>query len=408
MSGPRLYLAIDNCFAAKRWTEPLEWAQAIKNLGLDCVEASADNECDPLYADPDYLKDWLQAVKIARQRTGVKVVNLYSGHGTYASLGITSSDSRNRRRMVEQWLKVLIRNAAQLQAGVGFFCHAFDHQTLQHPDSFRKARLSLYDQLAEVAVYSADCGTTTAAIEQMYSPHQIPWTIQGARNLLREVWERDGKPFYITIDTGHQTGQRKFLRPGPPELLELLRAVRLNDKSLRGKWLGPDSAYALFRRAVCASPEDEDAYIRQIEAEMDRCAYLFAEPEDADLEAWLRQLGCYSPIIHLQQTNGTSSSHLPFTREMNERGIVRADKVLHAIRTAYAQDPEAGMPPRCEKIFLTLEIFPETTALPFDIASFLEESVAYWRKFVPRDGIRLDEVPEIERSSSGQKDFVRQ
>lgn len=31
---PKLYLAIDNCFASKRWTEPAEWADVIRDLGL--------------------------------------------------------------------------------------------------------------------------------------------------------------------------------------------------------------------------------------------------------------------------------------------------------------------------------------------------------------------------------------
>jgi sugar phosphate isomerase/epimerase len=392
MSGPKIYLAIDNCFAVKRWTQPLEWARIVKDLGLEFVEASTDNECDPLYVDPEYLYDWVQAVQTAQSQTGVRVVNLYSGHGTYSLLGIASPDGRNRKRLVEGWLKVIIRTASQLQAGLGFFCHAFNQRTLQHPDSFRAAEEALFSLLMEFALYADECGARTAAIEQMYSPHQIPWTIQGSRRLLREVWGRSRKPFYITIDTGHQTGQGKFKRPPHHKIVEILRAGRMGDHNLEGKWLGPDSVYKLLESAISSPLGRQDSYIQRIEAEMERYAYLFAESEDADLYAWLSQLACYSPIIHLQQTNGDSSSHLPFTQETNEHGIVLADKVLNAISASFAQAPESGMPPRCQEIFLTLEIFPEATAFPMDIISCLKQSVAYWRRFIPCDGLNLDEI----------------
>lgn len=64
---PRVYLAIDNCFASKRWTEPAEWLGVIKDMGVRFVEASADNECAPLYGDADYLKGWQKQIKNKRQ-----------------------------------------------------------------------------------------------------------------------------------------------------------------------------------------------------------------------------------------------------------------------------------------------------------------------------------------------------
>ena len=139
MTDPRIHLAIDNCFASKRWTDPLDWARIVQQLGLRCVEASADNECDPLYADPGYLRDWLGEVQSACKETGVRVVNLYSGHGTYTTLGLAHPDRRNQERILNQWLKVMIANAAQLGAGLGFFCHAFNERILQDPLAYAKA-----------------------------------------------------------------------------------------------------------------------------------------------------------------------------------------------------------------------------------------------------------------------------
>src|ERR1035438_3254410 len=173
MISPKIYLAIDNCFAAKRWTRPADWARIIMDMGIRYVEASADNECDPLYSDPGYLEDWLQNVESAFEQTGVRVASLYSGHGTYATVGLASPDRRNQERIQNQWLKVMIRNAARLRAGLGFFCHAFNEDILQDPAAYAAAEEGLYCRLAELAEYARAHRAKFIAVEQRYSPHQI-------------------------------------------------------------------------------------------------------------------------------------------------------------------------------------------------------------------------------------------
>jgi sugar phosphate isomerase/epimerase len=394
MNGPHIHLAIDNCFASKRWTRPADWARIVKELGISYVEASADNECDPLYADPGYLEDWLHDVESACEETGVRVVNLYSGHGTYATLGLASPDRRNQERIQNQWLKVMIRNAARLRAGLGFYCHAFNEDTLQDPAAYAAAEGGLYSRLAELAAYAGAHDVKFIAVEQMYSPHQIPWTLRGARKFLKEVWARSRSPLYLTLDTGHQCGQRKFVRLSASKVRQSLGPARLTGRLEAGLWLGPASAYSLFRSAAAAPEKTEDEFLQRLAQEMDRYPYLFAAWEDGDTYGWLRELGCYSPVIHLQQTNGTSSSHSPFTEVNNRQGIIHGHKVVQAIAAAYSAEPEAGMPPRCEEIYLTLEIFSGTADLPVDIIKGLAESVEYWRRCVPKDGLTIQELLE--------------
>jgi sugar phosphate isomerase/epimerase len=392
MTNPRIHLAIDNCFASKRWTDPIDWARIVKQLGVRCVEASADTECDPLYADPSYLGDWVRAVQTACSQTEVRVVNLYSGHGTYTTLGLAHPDFRNQERILSQWLKVMVANASQLGAGLGFFCHAFNERILQGPLAYAKAEETLYGRLAELAAYAHQRGLRTIGIEQMYSPHQIPWTLDGAQRLLRELYRQSGRPFYLTVDTGHQAGQRKFLRPASRQVREALQVLRVSGKLERGLWLGPDAAYTHFRNAAAAPRSQEEDHLRQLEAEMARHPYLFASVEDGDTYLWLRRFACYSPIIHLQQTDGNSSSHRPFTEENNRQGIIRPENVLQAIADSYNCQPEPEMPPRCEEIYLTLEIFSTTADLPNEIIERLAESVAYWRRYIPEDGLCLEEL----------------
>jgi D-erythrulose 1-phosphate 3-epimerase len=391
MVSPRIYLAVDNCFASKRWTKPSEWMEIIKEAGLYYVEASADNECDPLYTTSEYIENWSNEIKEYSHKTGVRVANLYSGHGTYATLGLAHNDKSIRDRMLNKWLKKMVKIAINLEAGMGFFCHAFSDSILQDPKVYREAEEELYKGLAELAAYAGDYDKGCLGVEQMYTPHQVPWTILGAEKLIKRVYELSKKAFYITIDTGHQSGQRKFLRPDYGKIKELIRVYKNGDR-INNLWLGPKKAYELFYKAVDLSLTDENAIIHNIEQEMDNYPYLFPKYEDGDPYIWLEKLGCYSPIIHLQQTAGNTSSHQPFTQECNRNGIIFGDRFLNALKASYEQKDEDVMPPACEEIYLTLEIFSGTADINEDIIYKLKESVKYWRSFVPVDGLTLDEL----------------
>ena len=119
---------------------------------------------------------------------------------------------------------------------------------------------------------------------------------------------------------------------------------------------------------------------------------MFSDIRDTSPYMWLEELGCYSPIIHLQQTDGYHSSHWPFTESRNENGIIEAEKVLKSIARSYESDAEPGMPPKCKSIYLTLEIFSPTSEKPENILRHMEDSVKYWRKFIPEDGVKLNEL----------------
>lgn len=363
---PRIYLALDNCFASKRWAAPLEWMQIARDCDIHYIEASADNECDPLYTPPDALAAWREAVLSATQATGVKVANLYSGHGTYATLGLAHPDSRVRDHIQHRWLEPMIDLAQSLDAGLGFFCHAFSQAILADPAQYAAAVDDLTRRLGELAAYAQGVDLSSLSVEQMYTPHQIPWTIVGAEQIMREAFRQTGAPLYITLDTGHQVGQQHFQRPSPL----------------------PSPP------APLPSPSAEGGAARE-RGEAKSHPYMFAQPEDGDLYAWLRRLGGYSPIIHLQQTDGTESKHKPFSAANNAKGIVEPKRVLQALYEAYTSPAVDGLPPRCESIYLTLELFSATMDKPESILSMIRESAAYWRQFIPQDGMRLDELQGI-------------
>jgi sugar phosphate isomerase/epimerase len=387
---PKVYLAIDNCFASKRWTDPGAWMRIIADTGVNHVEASADNEIDPLYSTDIYRQKWLDKVANESLKTGVSICNLYSGHGTYTTTGLTHEDASVRDHIMDDWIKKMIDTASIQEAGLGFFCHAFNGTILQDKEKYYFHLEDLYDRLAGLAEYASNRGLKSLGLEQMYSPHQVPWTIKGARELMQHVFKRSGKPLYITIDVGHQSGQRKFQKPDHEYLEKLMEDIKLG-KKLEYCWLGIDQAYEIIREAVNGPVRKKQENINKIQELADEYAYLFAEYDDGDPYKWLESLGCYSPIVHLQQTDGSVSAHWPFNDKFNAQGIISGKEVLDSLFKSYLQS-ETGMPPKCKEIYLTIEVFAGTSEIPYDILQKINESVLYWRDFIPEDGLTLDKL----------------
>ena len=95
-------------------------------------------------------------------------------------------------------------------------------------------------------------------------------------------------------------------------------------------------------------------------------------PDERDPYPWLEKLSQYSPIIHIQQTVLHKSNHAPFTKEANETGIIKGDKVIAAIE-------KSG----CKKTILMFEIgHREHWDTEFGIIQDLKESADYWREWI--------------------------
>ena len=385
MRYPKIYLAIDNCFAYKRWTRPLDWMNVIADLGVRYVEASADTELDPLYMGRGYLDRWKNDVVEAEQKTGVSVANLYSGHGTYTTLGLAHTDKQVRERFVENWFKPMVDAATELDAGFGFLVHGFADFVMQDIDLYRQYVSELYDTLAAINVYAKEKKCKYLALEQMYSPQMIPWTIDGTMELMEQVSSKSSKDFYFTEDIGHH--HTKFVMPSEKGIRTAFEA-----KKIRGMWLGSNNAFDIYYRAVrTGTLSDED--IAKICKDMKEHSYLFTKEEDNDFYRWLRAIGCFAPIIHLQQTNGENSAHLPFTEENNEKGKVNGKKLLLALKESYDKESNSSLH-KCNEVFLTLELFYGASAIGQDLLNDYKVSVDYWRRFIPEDGLKLDQLIE--------------
>ena len=95
-------------------------------------------------------------------------------------------------------------------------------------------------------------------------------------------------------------------------------------------------------------------------------------PDQRDPYPWLEELGAVSPIVHIQQTVLGKSMHWPFTKEYQEEGYIKAEKVLESLK-------KSG----CKETILMFELSHrehwDTDGL---VVQDHRESVDYWRQFV--------------------------
>lgn len=384
--SPKIYLALDNCFAIKRWIKPLHWLQIAKELGFNYVQASTDNEIDPLFSPPDYMDEWFDEVKQGEKKTGVKVSTFYTGYQTYRTAGLAHHNESMVRRLKEDWIFEMVnRVSSSSTRGFGFSLFAIPEPVMQSPEKYNETEQRIINVLRETGDYAHEHNDVQVSFEQMYVPYQPPFTIAQTERYLKAIYEYNKHPVYVTLDTGHMIGQIKFLKPGKEELF------RHFEKGNVLPWLGGDEVYDLFEKHRKSG--NIEAGVEEIFTAMSLYPYMFAEKEDTDEFIWFEKLAKYSPIVHMQQTDGIKAGHAAFTGETAKYGIITGERLFKAIKKSYDSQEEI-MPPVSE-IYLCFELFFSNMSRKFDILSQLKETLDYWRKFIPEDGMTLDEIMEL-------------
>jgi len=236
--------------------------------------------------------------------------------------------------------------------------------------------------MAEVGDYSFE-RQLQVSFEQMYVPYQTPFTISQSEHYLRRIYtSTGGHPVYVTLDTGHMVGQHRFLKPSKQQLAESF------EHDHPGLWLGSDDSFLLW--SEYKNSGDIPGGVEAILSDMELNPQFFAAPEDTDEYTWIKRLAKYSPIFHMQQTDGYVSSHKSFTPENNKAGIINGERFFKTIHSSYEATDDI-LPP-VDEIYLCFELFFSNTAFSSEIFSQLEQSLKYWRAFVPEDGMYLSEI----------------
>ena len=112
--------------------------------------------------------------------------------------------------------------------------------------------------------------------------------------------------------------------------------------------------------------------------------------DDLDYRAWLRHFAPVAEIVHLQQTTPDASNHWPFTESSNQKGHVKIEEALEAIRQGHQdwpKNPLSRIMSPVSQTWLIAEIIPGSTKREDDLLNELKESCAYLRRFVPSGGL---------------------
>ncbi len=389
MKYPKIYLTLDNCFAIKRWTAPSQWMPLVKEIGFSSVQASFDNEIDFLYSPDWYMEKWFAQIEEQEEKTGVSVDTFYTGYQTYRTAGLGHFDGQMADYLTEEWMIKAVKRLGKRHSHMGVSFFALTEDVLQNPELYEQKYGEAVRRFKEIGRCAVKNGIYFCS-EAMYAPHQPSWTIKGTKKFLADCHE-EGCSVYTTIDAGHMTGQHRFRKPSREQIKESIEGAKA-DAQYPPIWIGAEHTINIWRKAA-ADKAHMETYLEEILEDIERYSYLFSDSEeDSSPYAWLQELACYSPIIHMQQTNGITASHAAFTQQNNEKGMIEGRKVLKAIEDAYEQPEDPSMPPRAKEIYLAFEIFGSNTEYSYEIINKLKETAAYWKQFVPENGIELDKL----------------
>ncbi len=317
---------INGAFLTRRWEEPENWMRLTAELGYPYHSFCADT-LDPFFSgDRDYRLEAAAATRAAAERHGVTIFDVYTGVATHRFHGLSHRDERVRVRMRDWILECMDLCVALGAPRLGGHWDAFSVETLADPEGTDAAWRRVIEQFRQLGDEAARRGLAALYNEQMYIPSEIPWTLDQAERFLRGA-NRD--------------------RDGAPVLLTL------------------DVGHQAGMHYGLSGP-------------------------DLDHREWIRRFGASTELIHLQQTTPDASHHWPFTPAFNERGHIRIEAVLEALREShvqYATSPLAGLLPAASTAILVVEIIPGSTKTEAQLLDELRQSAAYLRQYVPEGGL---------------------
>lgn len=318
---PEIKLGVNGAFLTRRWEQPENWMRLTRECGFRYHSFCAD-VVDPFFSgDREYQLETARQVRHYAEQYGITISDVYTGVATHRFHGLSHSDPRVRKRMME-WIEACADLALEMGTdAVGGHWDAFSVEVLSDSVRAQQSWDRLIDTFRQLAQMFKRKGLRALYQEQMYIPSEKPWTLAEAEAFLVEVnRDSEGVPVYLTLDTGHAAGVHYGLAGADVDYLE-----------------------------------------------------------------WIRRFASVSEVIHLQQTTPDASHHWPFIAEYNARGCVQIPEVLQAIEEAFAshhQRPYAFMQP-VNRIYLIAEVIPGSTQTEERVLRELRETAEYLQQFVP-------------------------
>lgn len=136
-----------------------------------------------------------------------------------------------------------------------------------------------------------------------------------------------------------------------------------------GREVGESISSAQFIQSCC---RNGFAIPMKICYDVDHGDITSENPDDTNPEAWLRVFRNDIRVVHLKQSLPDKGGHYPFTKEYNDKGNIKPEKILSVIKDS-----------NYSELSLVLEI-SHRERNPFDkmVIQDLKESVEFWRSYI--------------------------
>jgi D-erythrulose 1-phosphate 3-epimerase len=194
-------LGINNCFAAKRWPRPGDWARVVRDeIGLDLVELSLD-----LIENVGEAADRQRAageVLEALSQYGLQAETTFTGLAAYSRNLLMHPDPSRRRAAVDWYVAVIDLTARLGASGTGGHVGAMSVPDWSDPARRAERWSGLQRSLAELTRRARDAGLDYLLIENLASRRE-PSTIDSMETLLDEG-DSEHVPVRLCLDVGHQ------------------------------------------------------------------------------------------------------------------------------------------------------------------------------------------------------------
>jgi sugar phosphate isomerase/epimerase len=197
----RARLGINNCFAAKRWPRPEDWARVIHDeLGLDLVELSLDLVED--IQTPAERQRAADLILESLSRYRLRAETTFTGLAAYSRNLLMHPDPDSRRAAADWYLAVIDLTARLGARATGGHVGAMSVPDWSDPVQ-RAARWSgLQQELAGLTRHARAAGLDYLLVENLASSRE-PSTMAALETLLTDG---DGEhvPVRLCLDVGHQ------------------------------------------------------------------------------------------------------------------------------------------------------------------------------------------------------------
>lgn len=216
-------LAVDICFAKKRWPEPESWLEIVKNeLHLRYVEFDSDF-LDPLYISEPTKSQIALKIRQLAKKYDIVIHNYFTGTMTHCVNLISHPDERVRRDGIK-WCEEAIKVASKLGAkGIGGHFDTISHSNWENPKKYSFFIDNLISCLQYLSGIAKKEGLEFILWEQMYAASEVPYTISQTRELMDRVNNHASIPIYLTLDVGHSCCQNYPHNPEDTDPYKWLR-----------------------------------------------------------------------------------------------------------------------------------------------------------------------------------------